>query len=190
MSLLAIHFICSVQFSLQRVRHNWATFTFTFQFSSVVQLCLILCHPMDCSKTGFPVHHQLPELAQTHVHRVSNAIQPSHPLSPCSPALNLSQHQSLPVSQFFTSGDQSIGVSVSTSVLPMNIQEWFPLGLTGWISLQSKGLSRVFYSTTVQKHQFFGAQFSLWSLTSIHDYWQNHSFNYMDFCWQSDVSAF
>ena len=73
---------------------------------------------------------------------------------------------SFPMSQFFTSGGQSIGVSVS--VLPMNIQDWFPLGLTGWISLQSKGLSRVFSNTTVPKHQFFGAQLSLWSNSHIH----------------------
>ena len=72
------------------------------------------------------------------------------------------------------SGGQSIRVSASTSVLPMNIQDWFPLGWTGWISLQSKGLSRVFSKTTVQKHQFFGTHF-LYSptLTSIHDYWKN-----------------
>ena len=68
---------------------------------------------------------------------------------------------SFPKSQFFTSGGQSIGVSASASVLPMNIQDWFPLGCTGWISLQSKGLSRVFFNTTVQKHQFFGTQLSL-----------------------------
>ena len=68
---------------------------------------------------------------------------------------------SFPMSQFFTSGGQSIGVSASASVFPMNIQDWFPLGLTGWISLQSKVLSRVFSNTTVQKHQFFGAQLSL-----------------------------
>ena len=68
---------------------------------------------------------------------------------------------SFPMSQFFTSGGQSIGVSASASVLPMNIQDWFPLGWTGWISLQSKGLARVFSNTTVQKHQFFGAQLSL-----------------------------
>ena len=75
---------------------------------------------------------------------------------------------SFPMSQFFTSGDQSIGVSASTSVLPVNIQDWFPLRWTGWISLQSKGLSRVFYSTTVQKHQFFSVQLSLWSNSHIH----------------------
>ena len=82
------------------------------------------CDPMDCSTPGLPVHHQLPELAQTHVHRVGDAIQPSHPLSsPCPPALNLSQHQGFPMNQPFASGGQSIGVSVSTSVLPMNIQD-------------------------------------------------------------------
>jgi len=87
--------------------------------------------------------------------------QPSHPLLSPSPlqSFNLSRHQGM--SQFFTSGGQSIGVSASASVLPMNIQDWFPLGWTGWISLQSKGLSRVFSGTTVQKHQFFSAQLSL-----------------------------
>ena len=80
-------------------------------------------------------------------------------------------------SQLFASGGQSVGVSASASVLPMNIQDWFPLGLTSWISLQSKGLSRVFSNTTVQKHQFFGAQLYRLTLTSTHDYWKNHSFD-------------
>ena len=95
------------------------------QFISVTQSCLSLCDPMDCSMQGFPAHHQLLELAQTHVHRVSDAIQPSHPLSsPSPPAFNLSQHHILfPVSQFFASGVLSIGVSASASVLPMNIQD-------------------------------------------------------------------
>ena len=95
------------------------------QFSSVSQSCPPLCKPMDCSKLGFPVHHQLPEFTETHVHRVSDAIQPSHPLSsPSPPTFNLSQHQALfYVSQFFASGGQSIGVSASTSVLPMNTQD-------------------------------------------------------------------
>jgi len=75
---------------------------------------------------------------------------------------------SFPVSQFFASGGQIIGVSASASVLPMNIQDWFPLGWTGWISLQSKGLSRLFSNTTVQKHQFFSTQLSLWSNSHIH----------------------
>ena len=114
--------------------------------SSVAQSCPALCDPMDCSMSGLSVHHQLPELTQTHVYRVGDAIQPSHPLSAPSPALSLSQHQSLfqwkvptdsfPMSQFFASGVQSIGASASASVLPMNIQDWFPLGLTGLISLQ------------------------------------------------------
>ena len=85
---------------------------------------------------------------------------------------------SFQISQFFASGGQSIGVSASASVLPMNIQNRFPLGWTGWISLQSKGLSGLFSNTTVQKHQFFGIQLSLYSptLTSIPDYWKNYSF--------------
>ena len=83
---------------------------------------------------------------------------------------------SFPMSQFFASGGQSTGISASASVFPMNIQDWFPLGLTGWISLQSKGLSRVFSNTTVQKHQFFSAQHFYTSiLSSIHDYWKNRS---------------
>ena len=125
------------------------------QFGSVTQSCPTLCDPMDCRMPGFTVHHQLTKLAQTHVHRVGDAIQPSHPLSSTSPPVfSLSEHQSgsFPVSQFFTSGGQSIGASASASVLPMSIQDRFPLGWTGWISLQSKGLSRVFSNTTVQKH--------------------------------------
>ena len=134
-----------------------------FQFISVTQSCLTHCDPMNHSTPGLPVHHQLLEFTQTHVHWVgSDAIQPSHPLSfPSPPALNLSQHQSFQMSQLFASGGQSIGVSASTSVLPMNTQDRFPLGWTGWISLQSKGLSRVFSNTTVQKHQLFCTQLSL-----------------------------
>ena len=94
--------------------------------------------------------------------------------------------ESFAVNQLFASGGQSTGGSALASVLPMNIQDWFPLGLTGLISLQSKGLSRIFSSTKVQKHQFFGDP----TLTSIHDYWKNHSFDCMDICWQNNVSAF
>ena len=139
------------------------TYISSVQFNSVAQSCLTLCDPLNCSTPGLPVHHQLPEFAQTHAHWVSDAIRPSHPLpSPSPPAFSLSQHQDLfPMSQFFTSGGQSTGASPSASVLPMNIQDWFPLGWTGWISLQSKELSRVFSNTTVQKHPFFGAQLSL-----------------------------
>ena len=98
---------------------------------------------------------------------------------------------SFPMSWLFSFGGQSIGASASAPVLPMNIQIWFPLGLIGLISLQSKEHSRVFSSTTVWKHQFFDAQPSLWSNSQfLHDYWKNHSFDYMDLCWQNDVSAF
>ena len=96
------------------------------QFSSVAQSCPTLCDPMNRSTPGLPVHHQLPESTQTHVHRVGDAIQPSHPLlSPSPPALSLSQHQGLsfPMSQLFASGGQSTGVSASASVLPMNTQD-------------------------------------------------------------------
>ena len=132
-------------------------------FISVVQLCPTLCDPMDCSMPGLPVHHQIPELAQAHVHWVGDAIQPSHPLSsPSPPAFNLSQYQGLYwwVSSLHQVA-KSTGASASALVLPVNIQDWFPLGLTDCISLQSKGLSRVFSNTTVQKHQFFGAQLCL-----------------------------
>ena len=134
----------------------------SFCFSSVQSLsCVWFYTLMDCSTPGLPVHHQLLELVQTHVHWVSDAIQPSHPVIPFSSCLqSFPALGSFPMSQFFTSGGQSIGVSASASVLPMNIRDWSPLGWTGWISLQSKGLSRVFSNTTVQKQQFFGAQLS------------------------------
>ena len=108
-----------------------------------------LCNPMDCSMPGFLVLHYLLEFAQTHVHWVGDTIQPSHPLSsPSPPAFKLFQHQGLfQWVQLFASGGQSIGASVSASVLLMNIQSWFLLGLTGLISLKSKGLSRAFSNT-------------------------------------------
>ena len=120
------------------------------QFSSVTQSCLILYNPMNRSTRGLPVHRHLPEFTQTHIHRVGDAIQPSHPLSsPFSSApKSLLASESFPMSQLFTWGGQTIGVSVSASVLPMIIQDWLPLRWTGWISLQSKGLSRVFSNTT------------------------------------------
>ena len=87
---------------------------------------------------------------------------------------------SFPMSQFFASGSRSIGVSASASVLLVNIQDWFPLGLTGWISLLSKGLSRVFSNTTVQKHQFFGTQLSLWSISHIHTWLLEKPYIWLD----------
>jgi len=137
---------------------------FQIRFSSVAQSCRTLCDPMNCSTPGLAVHHhQLPEPTKTHVHwvrwchlTISSSVVPfsSHPQS--FPASGSFQK-----SQLFTSGGQSTGVSTTTSVLPMNTQDWSPLGWTGWFSLPYKGLSRVFSNTTVQKHQFFGAQLSL-----------------------------
>ena len=123
---------------------------------SVAQICPTLCDPMDYSTPDSPVLHHLLEFAQSHVHWVSDATQPSHPLS---------SHLLLPsifpsISVFFQWVFFGSGIGASASVLPMNIQGWFSLGLTGWI-LQSKGLSRVFANTTVQKRQFFHAQLSL-----------------------------
>ena len=138
------------------------------QCSSVqfTQLCLILCNPMHCSTADFPVHHGLPELAQTHVHRVDDGIQPSHPLSSPFPAFNFSQHQGLFwMSQFFASGDQRIGASASASVLSMNMQDLFPLGLTGLTSLQSKGYSRV-----------FGGSFKIWKI-KFHCWFSSQLYN-------------
>ena len=132
------------------------------QFSSIAQSCLTLWDFMDSSIPEFPVHHQIPELAQSHVHQVSDA---NHLiilwlllliLSSIFPGITVFWK-----SQNFESGGQSIGTSASASVLPMNIHYLFPLGWTGWISLQSKGLLRVFSNTTVQKYQFFSAQLSL-----------------------------
>ena len=101
-----------------------------------------------------------------------------------------------PMNQFFASGGQSIGGSASASVLPMNIQDWFPLGLTGSISFQPKGLSRVFFNPTGQQHKFFSTQLSLWSNSHIHTWLREnkqtnkHRFDYMDLCQHSNVSAF
>ena len=124
---------------------------------------------MDCSMSSFPVRHQLPELAQTHVHQVGNAIQPTHPLSsPSPPALNLSQHQGL--FQWVSSLHQ---VAKALELQHQSFQWIFRTDflwdwLVGWISLLSKGPLRVFSSTTVQKHKFSNAQLSVWSNSHIH----------------------
>ena len=143
-----------------------------------------VCDPMDCSAPGFPVLHYLPEFAQTHVHWVILDDGWCHPaiLSSVIPFSSCLQSflssQSFLMSQLFASGGQSIEVSASTSVLPMNIQSWFPVGLTGLISLLSEGLSRAFSSTTVQS--ISSLELSLLfgpTLTSIHHYWKNQSFD-------------
>ena len=147
---------------------------------------------MDCSMPGFPVLHHLPELVQTHVYWVSDAIQPSNPLSfPSSPAFRLCQHQSLPMSQPFTSGGQSTGASASASVLPMNIHGWFPLELLVWSlcspkdSQESSPTSQFESINSLLLNLLYGP-----TLTSIQDYWKNHSLDYMDLCLQSNVSTF
>ena len=156
-----LHYLVSVYLTLI---NQEVFFLSSVQISSVSQSCLTLCDPMNSSTPGIPVHYQLPESTQTHVYRVGDVIQPSHPLSsPSPPALNPSWHQGL--FKWVSSSHQVAKVleflSASTSVLPMNTQNWSPLGWTGWISLQSRGLSRVSSNTTVQKHQFFGTQLSL-----------------------------
>ena len=163
-------------------------------YCSVAKSCPTLCDPMDCTTPGFPVLLYLPEFAQTHVHSFGDAIQPSYPLASSSPpVLNLSQCQGVfPwVSRLFASAGQNIGASASASVLLMNIQGWFPLGLTGLICLQFKGLSRVVFITTVQKHQFFGTLPSLWSNSHTHTWLLEKPQLWLgDHCWPGEVSAF
>ena len=142
---------------------------------SVTELCMTLCNPVDCSTSGFPVLHHLLEHAQTHVHWVGDVVQLSYLLSPPSPlALNLSQHQNL-FPEPESDSESALHIrwpeywSFSFSISPSNkYSGLISLGLTGLISLQSKGLSRVFSNTTIQKHQFFGTQPSLWSNSHIH----------------------
>ena len=140
----------------------------TLSFSSVQCSRLVqhpsLCDPMDCSTPGllsFTNFRSLLTLMPIEL------VMPSNHLILCRPLLLphsiFPASESFPMRQFFTSGGQSIGVSASAPILPMNIQDWFPLGLTSWISLQSKGLSRVFSKTIVQKHQLFDPKLSLWS---------------------------
>ena len=131
------------------------------QFSSVAQSCRLFATPWTAAHQA-SLSIQLPEFTQTHVHwggDASNYLILCHPLSSCLQSFPASG--SFPTSQFFTLGGESVGLSASASVLPMNIQDWFPLGWTEWISLKSKELSTVFSKSTLQKHQFFSAQLSL-----------------------------
>ena len=140
-----------------------------YQFSHSVMSDSLWPHGLQHARPPCPSPTAALQSTQTHVHWVDDDIQPSHPL--LSPFLLPSIFPNIRVfqmSQLFASGGQRIGVSVSTSVLPMNTQDWCPLGWTGWISLQSKGLSRVFSNATVQKHQFFSTQLSLYSNSHIH----------------------
>ena len=132
------------------------------QFSSVTQSCPTLCNPMDCHSPGLHVHHQLPESTQTHVHWVGDAIHPSYPLFfPSPPTFNLSQHQGL--FQWVSFRIRWLTYwSFSFSIIPSNEHPGLiSFRMDWWISLLSKGLSRVFSNTTVQKRQFFWTQLSL-----------------------------
>ena len=146
---------------------EWSLFiskaNYWVQFSSVAQLCPTVCDSMDYSTPGLPVSitnsRSLLKFMSSHwwCHpTISSSVIPFSSHLQSFPAW-----ESSPGSQFLASGGQSIRASVSASIHPMNIQDWFPLGLTDWISLQSKGLSRGFSNTTVQKDQFFSAQLSL-----------------------------
>ena len=147
----------------------WCNVMCSVQLSSVAQSCPTLCDCMNRSTPGLPSHHQLPEFTQTHVHQVGDAIQPSHPLSsPFPPAPNPSRIRVF-------SNESTLCMrwpkywSFSFTIIPFkNTQELSPLEWTRWIALESKELSRVFSNTTVQKHQFFGAQLSSWSNSHIH----------------------
>ena len=151
---------------------EWQNPTVCGIISSVAQLCPTLCDPTDCSTTGFLSCPSPTPRASTNPCPLSQWCHPTIsssvvPFSSCPQSFPTSG--SFPVSQLFASGGQSTGVSASISVFPMNTQDWSPLGWTGWISLQlEKGLSRVFSNTTVQKHQFFGAQLSSQSNSHIH----------------------
>ena len=139
------------------------------QIRSVAQSCSTLCNPMNRSTPGLLVHHQLPEFTQTHVLRVRDAIQPSHPLSspfllpPIPPSVRVFSNESTLRMRWPKYWSFSFSIIPSKEILGLSPSEW-----TGWISLQSKGLSRVFSNTTVQKHKFFGAQPSSQSNSYIH----------------------
>ena len=157
---------CRIYWNKKRWAGNWSIGKFynspqidSVQFNSVAQSCPTIFDPMDCSMPGFPVHHQLPACSNSYLSSqwchltISSSVVPFFSCFQSFPASG-----SFPRSPLFTSGGQNIGVSASASVFPMSIQDWFPLELTGLISLKSKRLSRVFSNTTVLKHQFFGAQ--------------------------------
>ena len=152
---------------------------FLHQFSSVQSLSHVWLTPgMAARQASLSITNSQSLLKPMSI----ESVMPSNHLILCCPLLlSPSIFPSIRVfqmSQLFASGGQSIGVSASASILPMNIQDWSPLGWTGWISLQSKGLSRVFSNTTVQKHQFFALSLlHSPTLTSIHDYWKNHNFD-------------
>ena len=155
--------------------------------------CVQFFDSMDCSMPGFPVLHYLPQFAQTHIHWVSDAIQPSHPLLPPSLlVLNLSQHRLFAKESVLCLRWPKYWSFSSSIILPMNIQGWFPLGLTRFLSPWGPRDSEE-SSPAPQFENINSLVISLLystTLTSVHDYWKSHSFDYMDLCWQSDISAF
>ena len=175
----------------ESARSTATLWSFSESVFVVVQLLrhVWLCDPMNCTPGSCPplspgVCSDSCPLSWWCHPTISSSVAPFSSCPQSFPAPG-----SFPMSQLFTSRGQSIGASAS--VLPMNVQGWFPLGWTGWISLQSKGPSRVFSNTTVQNQQFFSTQPSLWSNCHIHTWpLEKPWFDYMDLCWQSDVSAF
>ena len=175
---VASHPVCPDGFDFSRAPCPRKPFYFCYL---VTKLCLTIWDPMTYSTPDFPALYYLPEFAQTHIHWLDDAIQSSHPLLLSSPiAFSLSQHQSLFQCQLFASDSQSIGASASVSVHPLNIQDWFPLGLVGLISFLSTGFSRVFSAPQFESINSLALSLLYGpTLTSIHDYWKNHSFDYM-----------
>ena len=174
------------------VRRNCKPFFVMLLLFSCTVVPHCLCHPglkharPPCPSLSPGVFSNLCPLSWLCHSTISSSITP---FSSCHESFPASE--SLPMSRIFNSGGKSFGASASASVLPINIQGWLPLELSGLISLLSKWLSRVISSTTIPKHRFFSTQpFYGTIFTSVHDYWENHSFGYMDLCWQSDISAF
>ena len=180
-SLMSSRFIHVVTYDTISFNLRLKDILLNMLFSSVQFSCSVMSNSLQphelqharlpCPSPAPRVHpNSCPSSQWCHPAISSSAV----PFSSCSQSLPASE--SFPMSQFFTWGGQSTEVSASTSVLPMNTQDWSPVGWTGWISLQSKGLPRVFSNTTVQKLQFLVLSF-LYSptLTSIHDHWKNHS---------------
>ena len=181
----------------QRVGHDWATeLNWLFhcvmeyhlfiqpdssvQFSRWVMFDSLQPHGLQHARPPCPsptprVHSNSCPLSRWCHPTISPSVIPFSSRLQCFPASG-----SFQMSQFFASGGQSNGVSTSASVLPVNTQDWSPLGWSGWISLQSKGLSKVFSNTTAQKHQFFGAQLYSPTVTSIPNYWKNHRWTFVD----------
>ena len=162
--------------SSQRVGLDWTT-EMTEKIAVAIQLpsCMWLLVTLWTAEHQTSLSFTIPRVCSNSRHWVNDAIQPSHPLSSSSPPA-VPASGSFPITQFFASGGQSIGVSASTWVFPMNTQDWSPLGWTGWISLQSKGLSRVFSNTTVQNLNCLVLSFlPSPTLTSIYDHWKNYS---------------